>query len=228
MRVPGDVKMVFENLKNRASKMISAQKYIIEGLKEKNWLPIYTVVSKKPPTIDSITMQREYKKYRLRNMTNEEILWSVTNFSFESGETAPQNEKHIEKNDSFSGMREYFKLYSQLKEEIKSEIVQDIGKSPTKELIREIKDMEELKKVLGTSPEGMTKGDKAESGMLNKLIDKLLPLVAEKLEAPQPRSTELTDAEARMLTEKYIQTHGVPKPPPKPQEQPKPKGEKDE
>jgi len=170
-------------------------------------------------------MQPQYKKYRLRNMTNDEILWSQTNFDYQSGETAPQNEKHIEKNDSFSGMREYFKLYSQLKEEIKSEIVQDIGKSPTKELIREIKDMEELKKVLGTSPEGMTKGDKAESGVLNKLIDKLLPLVAERLEAPQPRSTELTDAEARMLTEKYIQTHGVPKPPQKVKPQPETPGD---
>jgi hypothetical protein len=221
--------LVFENLRNKVSKTISAQKFCIEALLSKNWLPIYTVVSKKAPTIDLITMQPQYKKYRLRNMTNEEILWSVTNFDYRSEESPPQSEKHIDKNDSFTGMREYFKLYSQLKEEIKKEIVQDIGKSPTKELISEIKDMDELKKVLGTSPEGPAKGDKAETGLLNRLIDRLLPLIAEKLEAPQPPQPqrELTDAEAKMLTERYIQAHGVPtvpKPPQKvkPQEQPKP------
>lgn len=223
MRCPGCDKMVLESLRNKVSKTISAQQYCIEALKEKNWLPIYTVVSKKAPTIDSITMQREYKKYRLRNMTNEQILWSQTNFDYQSEETAPQKEKQIDKNDSFGGLKEYIRLYNELKEEIKTEIVQDLNKSPAKELINEFKDMEELKKVLGTSPEGTTKGDKAESGVLNKLIDKLLPLVAERLEAPQPRSTELTDAEARMLTEKYIQTHGVPKPPQKAKPEPKPR-----
>lgn len=236
MRVHGCDKMVLENLRNKVSKKISAQQYCIEALKEKNWLPIYTIISKKPPTIDSITMQREFKKYRLRNMTTEEILWSITNFDYQSEETAPKNEKHVNKNESFGKFKEFMDVFSEMKENIqreKEELKEKESLDPAKRLLSQFKSMEELKKYLSSDVEKksgtekrnpleiLTEALKAMSDPnVQSMIYRMFPQIA-------PRTTEIPPEAAKRIAEAYIKEHSpVPKPPQKvkPQE-PKPRGD---
>jgi len=226
--------IVFENLKNKVSKKISAQKYSIQGLKEKNWLPIFNIVGKKPPRIEDIVKQHIYKQYRLLNETTGEILWQITNFEYQSEETAPKNEKHIDKNESLGQFKEFMKVFSEMKENIqeeKEELKEKEELNPAKRLLSQFKSMEELKKYLSSDVEKksgtekrnpleiLTEALKAMSDPnVQSMIYRMFPQIA-------PRTTEIPPEATRKIAETYMKEHPttVPRPPPpKPQEQPKP------